>query len=232
MESAASVGSVCFPQGSSELREFADVGMNFDPRRALALAELLQMLSCGEESATETFENLACSSDEPGVRSALMQIAADERRHQALLARLCADLPRPSVEPVFQARMRRFFMRLAHRDMQVHFVRIAALDSAACQLLALLRSRTGPLSMAGPVGSILRSIHLDEARHVSVARRCAGALVNSRKGVEIAAAVRIELTELIRMRADSLEALGIDYDRLRVRLYRVPTTPEVARCAD
>src|SRR5262249_44690344 len=145
---------------------------------ALALAELLQVLSCGEESASATFENLAYSSDEPAVRSALIQIAADERRHQFLLARLCAGLPRPPVEPAFQARMRRFFMRLAHRDIQIHFVRIAAVDSAACQLLALLRSRTGPLSTGSYAGSVIRSIHMDEARHVSIARRCAGSLVS------------------------------------------------------
>lgn len=115
-------------------------------------------------------------------------------------------------------------MRLAHRDVLVHFVRIAALDSAACQVLSLLRARTGPLTRDIAVGSILRRIHTDEARHVCLARECAGPLARSRRGVEIAAEVSEELAQLIHMKADALEALRIDPDRLNARLRIVPAS--------
>jgi len=48
------------------------------------------------------------------MRFALTQIAADERRHQVLLSGISAALPPPRMDPEFAARMRRFFMRLAH----------------------------------------------------------------------------------------------------------------------
>jgi hypothetical protein len=164
------------------------------------------------------------------MRFALQRIAADERGHQILLSRLTAALPRAQLEPAFVTKMRRFFMRLAHRDVLVHFVRIAALDSAACQFLALLRTRTGPLASDSPAGSILRRIHMDEARHVRLARECAGPLVRSRRGLEIAAEVRDELAQLIQMRAASLEALAIDPDRLDTRLRSVPARSGAHRC--
>ncbi len=226
----AVTGPVCFARGWDGFNVSGRLRIDLDERRALALAELLQVLSCGEESATASFESLAHSCDEHSARTALMQIAADERRHQFLLAALSAGLPRPRVETAFKAKMRRFFMRLADRDLQVHFVRIAALDSAACQLLALLRARTGPLPLESDAAMVLRSIHLDEARHVRLARRCAGPLVNSRRGMDIAARVRVELAQLIRMRAGSLEALSIDPDRLNSRLGCVTASSEAERC--
>jgi rubrerythrin len=217
------VGAVCFPHAwAGTYGQGATTSLNLAPRHALALAELLQVLSCGEESATATFESLAQSSLEPTRRSVLMQIAADERRHQLLLSTISAGLPQPQIEPGFVAMMRRFFMRLADRDMSVHFLRIAALDSAACQFLALLRARTSPLAADDRLVSVLRRIHMDEARHVRLARECAGPLAGTRKGPEIFAEVRGELAELIRMKADSVEALSIDPDRLDTRLRSVP----------
>jgi hypothetical protein len=77
---------------------------------------------------------------------------------------------------------------------------------------------------------VLRKIHMDEARHVRLARECAGPLVSSRQGMEISAEVRSELAELIHMRADSVEALSIDPDRLNARLRSVPQGSEAHRC--
>jgi hypothetical protein len=214
--------AVCFPRVWAGAADAGATSPNLDPRRALAVAELLQILSCGEESATATFENLAHLCREPTMRAVLTQIAADERRHQLLLSTISAALPRPEIEPAFVARMRGFFMRLADRDVLVHFVRIAALDSAACQFLALLRARISPLASDGHLASVLRRVHIDEARHVQLARQCAGPFVSSRKGIEIMAEVRSDLADLIRMRAESVAALAIDPDRLDARLRSVP----------
>ncbi|MBS0417724.1 MAG: hypothetical protein JSR66_08420 [Proteobacteria bacterium] len=222
--------AACFPQAWVGFCRPPSASLNLDPQCARGLSELLQVLSCGEESATVTFESLAHSCHEPWMRSALMRIAADERRHHVLLSNIGAALPTPRIDPKFAARMRRFFMRLAHRDVLVHFVKIATLDSAACQVLSLLRAGTGPLTRDGAVGSILRLIHIDEARHVRLARECAGSVARSRKGTEIAAEVTDELAQLIQMRADSLEALHIDPDRLDARLRTVPASFGARRC--
>jgi len=123
--------ATCFPRAWVGFCRPTSTSLNLDPQGALGLSELLQVLSCGEESATVTFESLAHSCHEPRMRFALTQIAADERRHQVLLSGISAALPPPRMDPEFAARMRRFFMRLAHRDVLVHFVRIAALDSVA-----------------------------------------------------------------------------------------------------
>lgn len=212
----------CFPSLWTGITDSGGTSSNLDPQRALAAAQLLQILSCGEESATATFESLAHSSREPALRAVLMRIAADERRHQLLLATIAARLPRPPIQPAFVARMRRFLMRLADRDVRVHFVRIAALDSAACQLLGLLRTRTSALSGDNHLTSVLRSIHIDEAHHVHLARDCAGPFAGSRKAIEIMAEVRSDLAELIRMKAEAVAALSIDPDRLDARLRAVP----------
>ena len=221
--------------GTSRAGEFAGHSAGniaLEPQRALALSELLQLLSCGEESATATFEHLARASAELAVRSALTQIASDERRHQLLLGALSAALPQADRDPRVEARTRRFFMRMADRNVLIHFVRIAALDSAACQLLGLLTSRAGPLPVNSHAAWVLRRIQSDEARHVRVARLCAGPLVSSTRGREIAAEVRDELAQLILLRGDCLEALSIDPDRFTARLRRIPRISEGAQCQE
>lgn len=106
--------ATCFPRAWVGFCRPTSTSLNLDPQGALGLSELLQVLSCGEESATVTFESLAHSCHEPRMRFALTQIAADERRHQVLLSGISAALPPPRMDPEFAARMRRFFMRLAH----------------------------------------------------------------------------------------------------------------------
>ena len=190
--------------------------------RAGALAELLQVLSCGEESAALTFEHLGNSWHERSLRSALTGIAVDEREHQILLAGLRASLPQPRQDPSLDATMRRFFMRLADRDVHVHFVRVVAIDSAVCQILGALRRRGKPIDSDVHICSILERIHQDEARHVAIASRCATPLLNSARGRDIAADARERLTHVLRLRASSLDSLSVDPDQLFARLRALP----------
>lgn len=187
-----------------------------------ALAELLPVLSCGEESAALTFDRLGESCQEGSLRSALTAIAADEREHQKLIAGLCAALPRPGKDPSLEATLRRFFMRLADRDVRIHCVRIVAIDSAVCQILGALRRRGTPIYSDLRVRSILARIHQDEARHVTVASRCAAPLLNSAHGRDIAADARDRLTKVLGLRASSLDALSVDPDQLFARLRTLP----------
>lgn len=194
---------------------------------AAALAELLRILGCGEESAALAFEHLGNSWHDSSIRSALAGIAADERQHQLWLAGLRGSLPQPRQDPSLEASMRRFFMRLADRDVLVHLVRIVAIDSAVCHILGALRGRGKPLASDVRVSAILERIHRDEARHVAIASRCAAALLKSPRGTEIVADARQQLTQLLRLRADSLETLSVDPDRLFAHL----RTPAAVRRA-
>ena len=189
---------------------------------ASALAELLQVLSCGEESAALTFDHLGRSCQERSMHSALTGIAADEREHQILLAGLSAALPQPNKDPALDATMRRFFMRLADRDVHIHCVRIVAIDSAVCQILGALRRRGTPVHADFRVRSILERIHQDEARHVVIASRCATPLLNSARGRDIAAGARDQLTQVLELRASSLDSLSVDPDQLFARLRALP----------
>lgn len=186
--------------------------------KAAALAELLRILGCGEESAELAFEHLGNSWHDTSMRSALAGIAADERRHELLLAGLRKSLPQPRQDPSLEAATRRFFMRLADRDVLVHLVRIVAIDSALCHILGAVRGRGKPLASDVRISAILERIHRDEARHVAIASRCAALLLKSPRGTEIAADARQQLTHLLQLRADSLEALAVDPDRLFARL--------------
>jgi rubrerythrin len=183
-----------------------------------ALGELLRILGCGEESAALAFEHLGNSWHDTSIRSALAGIAADERQHQLLLAGLRESLPQARQDPSLEATMRRFFMRLADRDVLVHLVRIVAIDSAVCHILGALRGRGKPLASDVRVSAILERIHRDEARHVAIASRCATSLLKSARGTEIVADARQQLTQLLRLRADSLDLLSVDPDRLFAHL--------------
>jgi hypothetical protein len=212
----------CFRSWPAVATESCYESVELSAESAGALAELLQVLSCGEESAALTFDHLGSAWHERSLCSALTGIAADEREHQVLLARLRASLPRPRQDPLLEAVMRRFFMRLADRDILVHFVRIVAIDSAVCQILGALRCRGKPLASEVQVGSILERIHQDEARHVAIASRCAAPLLKSARGRQIAGDAREQLTGVLRLRADSLESLSVDPDKLFARLRALP----------
>jgi hypothetical protein len=212
----------CFRSWPAVATESRSAAVQLSAASAGALAELLQVLSCGEESAALTFDHLGNSWHERSLRSALTGIAADEREHQILIGRLRASLPQPRPDPSLEATMRRFFMRLADRDVLVHFVRIVAIDSAVCQILGALRFRGKPLASDVQVASILESIHQDEARHVAIASRCATPLLRSARGRDLAAEAREQLTDVLRLRADALDSLSVDPDQLFARFRALP----------
>jgi hypothetical protein len=217
-----SSSSTCFPLALPGEAESPREVVRLSAGHATAFAELLQVLSCGEESAALTFDHLGNSWHERSLRSALTGIAADEREHQILIGRLRASLPQPRPDPSLEATMRRFFMRLADRDVRVHFVRIVAIDSAVCQILGALRFRGKPLASDVQVASILERIHQDEARHVAIASRCATPLLRSARGRDLAAEAREQLTDVLRLRAGALDSLSVDPDQLFARFRALP----------
>jgi hypothetical protein len=188
--------------------------------QALALAELLRVLGCGEESAELAFDHLANSFHSGSLREALARISADELKHQRLLDSLRRYLPTPSPDPVLQSTMRRFFLRLAHRDVMIHCARIVAIDSALCLLLGALRRRGTPVSAHRMLSAVFKRIHRDEAMHVAIASQCAASLLATARGADIVTEARDQLARVLAFRASALDTLEVDPGPLFARLRR------------
>lgn len=175
---------------------------------ALALADALPFLQCGEESAVHAFGRRLAGSAGLAEQAALDAITADEQRHANWLEALAAALPEPAARPDAAA-MAAFFRRLLTREPALHFARIAALDLAVCAILQPLAAPRGALAVAPEVVSGLAAIRRDEARHVRVARHCAGALGFSaadQRALDLE--MRTELAGLLAPVRKSLGALG------------------------
>ena len=176
---------------------------------ALALAQALPFLRCGEESAVHAFGRRLMHSADPAEQLTLATITADEQRHAAWLEALAAALPAAHSELDAEASAR-FFRSLLTRDKALHFARIAALDLAVCALLHPLVAGRSALASAPQVIDGLGSIRRDEARHVRVARRCARQLGWSESAQQtLDRTMRDELAALLAPVHTSLLRLGI-----------------------
>ena len=131
---------VCFrlPGGAAELALDAASSqpLRLGSREAEALAEVLQVFACGEESAAIAFGHLAgtAAADAP-VRDALSVIAAEEEAHEALLRGLRSGLPEPAHDRVLRRALVRYYHGLAQDDPGLHLAGIASLDSAVCTII-------------------------------------------------------------------------------------------------
>jgi hypothetical protein len=223
-EASRLAGPVCFGRHrQSTTQDGIGVRLRLRAVHADALAELLPILLCGEESAALAMDRIGSSvRGEREMRDALARIARDEMEHQTLLQRTRAVLPQPPHDPELSAAMRRFFMQLASRDPATHCARIAAVDAAVCLLLAALRNRRGPIAMEPTLNAVVGRIHRDEARHVAVTSRYATELAGSQDVTEVAVEARFRLSRLLERRAVAMEGLGVDPDQLFQRLRAVP----------
>jgi hypothetical protein len=213
--------SSCFgavhPEVSGPLVQVDSLGL----RGAEALATLLPVLQCGEESASLVFDALALTAVEAD-QQALHIIATEERVHEQLLYGLAASLPRPLQQASVRTAARRFYLRQQHRSSAVHFVRIAALDSGACIILSALLRPMAVVAQAPPVLKIFKRIYADEARHVRLSRRHAIGRLDKAIATDIAHHTRAQLVEVLRSAGNSFEHLGVDADKLYRYLSVVP----------
>lgn len=189
--------------------------------RRRSLAQLLQLLLCGEESAALAFAILARRGrhrgDGEALTGALARIASDERHHTQQLLALQRTLPVPAWDAGHSAAARRFFRSLGTRDVGDHLTRIAALDSAVCLLLATLRTAQPEL-----FNGCLALILADEARHVAVAGGYARRHTPAGRRREQAAATRHGLAGLLEANAACLDSLQMNPDYLLRRLRQPP----------
>ncbi len=188
---------------------------------AEALAALMPVLQCGEESASLVFEGLACA-EAPAEAQLLRQIAHEERHHEMLLHGLAQALPQPTLQADMRRAARRFYLRQQHRSAAVHFSRIAALDSGACIILSRLLRPLARLSAAPAVWQMFRYIYADETRHVRLSRQHSADRLPRHIAQEVAQLCREQLADVLRGAGGSFEQLGVDADKLDRSLRHVP----------
>jgi len=190
--------------------------------QAEALSELLQVFACGEESASLAFARLGGAPLEDAARCALARIAEEELVHERLLRGLRGALPAPARDRELRRALLRFYHGIAQDDIGLHLASIASLDSAACLILSALLERDSILAQEPAVAAIFRRIHRDEAGHVRLSRRIAAELVRKTVIGTVAERTRLGLVGVLMRRGAAFERLGIDAERLFVRLGRVP----------
>jgi hypothetical protein len=189
---------------------------------AEALAELLQIFACGEESAAIAFASLGGSSIEAAARHVLMHIAGEELVHEGLLRGLRGVLPAPPRDRELRRLLAQFYHGVARADIGLHLAAIASLDSAVCLILSALLRPGGAVEQDPAVAAIFRRIQRDEAKHVRVSRQIA--VESGRKDAisAVAESTRAGLVGLLARRGAAFECLNIDAGRLFGRLARVP----------
>jgi demethoxyubiquinone hydroxylase (CLK1/Coq7/Cat5 family) len=188
---------------------------------ASALATLMPVLQCGEESASLVFEGLA-QAEAPDDALALRHIASEERQHESLLHQLALALPRPDLQQQMRRAARRFYVRQQHRKVAVHFARIVALDSGACIILSHLLRPASQLNAAPAVWQIFRRIYADETRHVRLSRYHSVGRLPLPIAQDVAEQCRAQLADVLHGAGDAFEQLGVDARQLDARLRHVP----------
>ena len=194
----------------------------FGDTQAEALSELLQVFACGEESAALAFAQLGGSPLQDAARRALARVAEEELIHERLLRRLRGALPAPAPDRELRRALIRFYHGIAQADIGLHLASIAALDSAVCAILAELLAPDRDLAREPVASAIFRRIHRDEAGHVRVSRRIAVELVQGDVIGAVAENARLGLVGILARRGAAFDSLGIDAERLFVRIGRVP----------
>ncbi len=190
---------------------------------AQALADVLPLLGCGEEAATIAFHQLAGqASTGTEATVALRRIEAEERVHDSLLKQLAAVLPLPNDGAELRRVARRFHIHLAADGQALHLARIAAIDAAACTVLSRLVASRAALAQDAVIVQLFRRIRHDEAHHVAVTRTLVRALGSGDRMRDAAAAARLALSDLLRLRGAAFERLRIEPDALVRDVARLP----------
>ncbi|HEY0207148.1 MAG TPA: hypothetical protein VGC15_23720 [Acetobacteraceae bacterium] len=226
-EVAPHVRQICFRLPGTDVRHpHPDMApgqpLRLGSREAEALAEVLQVFACGEESAAIAFAHLAGTSADAPVRDALSVIAAEETAHEALLRGLRSGLPEPARDRVLRRTLVRYYHGLAQDDPGRHLGGITSLDSAVCTIIAALLRPGAPLAREPRVAAAFGRIRREEAGHVRLSRRLAVDLSGREALGAVAERTRLGLVQVLALRGGAFDVLGADPDRLFAELRRTP----------
>ena len=144
-----------------------------------ALALLIPMLLCGEQSAALIFnrETSRLNSQLAGeCARAIASIEADELMHDQALQAVAGHLPRLSGQARVKRRAQLFYARLGsdHDSIARLFTGIQHLDACVCQIMHHVAN--SDIGKNHPFARLFSRIKRDEARHVLVSKRHARAL--------------------------------------------------------
>ncbi len=218
-----SLAPVCFASLAKHVRAPRPVAHRLPDTVAEALAEAMQVLCCGEESAVLAFRGLT---RHPRLHQeathCLKRMARDEMLHDCLLRDLRLSLPTARHDAQLIGALKHFYQALASQDVRHHLMQICALDSGACLIFAALRQAGTPVGNDAAVHAVVASIHKDEARHVVSSRAIVKTLVAERDFTSCMLETRARLAALLLQRGAAFETLHVDPDRLKRRLLHVP----------
>ncbi|MEH6446008.1 MAG: hypothetical protein V7784_19115 [Oceanospirillaceae bacterium] len=200
----------------------------------LALANLLPLLLCGEQSAIHVFNTESSrisqvSDTHPAINELerqkallyLQQIEADERIHEQALQFILDKLPVASEQHKIKRIAQRFYASIAQQTNTVtqHFQVIAQLDTCVCLLMdAVAKSSIKQSSLA----ELFRLIKKDEARHVNIAKKHSVMLLKN----EITAPplidlkIQQQLVNMLNTQLPALQHLQIDSQILFKRILK------------
>ncbi len=205
---------------ASLLRGLNDAGQE-------AVARILAILVCAEESAINIFHHECKRIEENQIRAnrqALLEIESEERVHNWLIHKARSFFQTPDDIPAIRRRTRRLFMRVGSRQLDVHFARISGLDSGVCICLTALLGSSKVTDVEG-FARLIRHIRLDESSHVKKARTHAADLgFQSSQFGDAYDLVRTGMVGMLEPISSSFETLGVDPDRLFKRLLRFQTS--------
>ncbi|MFT5396526.1 MAG: hypothetical protein ACI85N_001725 [Gammaproteobacteria bacterium] len=203
---------------------FLSGGSKLSHRHEEALARLIPLLLCGEQSAIHVFgvevERLRGSPWSSSI-SLLKDIETDEYAHEQALQTLASMLMEPTDLRSIKRKARHFYISLGTTaGMGEHFARISQLDSCVCIIMnAITQCDLGRTHL---IVQLFDHIKKDEARHVSISRKHFLKLGGDRRLFkESNKSIGSKLVTLLATQQDSFEALGIDPDVLFQKLARI-----------
>lgn len=226
-ERVASYQLRCFPKPASAaegqgwlpelLRQYPVSSWRLSHRQQEALARLIPMLLCGEQSAQFVFNGHAAQirqGESIEVQRALRRIEAEEAVHERALQTLASILPPPDDLHRLKRRAQRFYTGLGQGvTLAEHFARIEALDSGVCRIMQALV--LGDWGSAPALPLMFDAIKRDEARHVGISRSYALNLgIDPRTREHQRRHIADQLVAYLGTEAAAFEPLGVDADRL------------------
>ncbi|UPW19517.1 hypothetical protein M0C34_04360 [Agarivorans sp. TSD2052] len=202
-------------------QHYAKQGVHFNDTHSEALALLMPLLLCGEQSAQLVFQQQAkvlapqvCKSS----INALNEVEADEAWHDEALQWVFAQLPVLTEQHQIRRAAQRFYSGLGRSEsLQQQFIRIASLDACVTQLMQMMER--GTIGSQHPFSLLCGLIKKDEAKHVYVSKYFAKHLGASVADIaEERLLILQQLMTLLGRQANQFEVLGVDLEVLQKKL--------------
>ncbi|MDN3683056.1 hypothetical protein QWZ04_22375 [Vibrio tapetis subsp. quintayensis] len=195
--------------------EFKDKTIVFENEHAVALARLLPLLVCGEQSSQWVFYNEYQRASGQSIRYSVIAfegIVADEQYHEQALDFVQQQLAAPDDLSKLKRRSQRFYMAFGHQDtLAEHFAQIACLDALVCRIMLAIEN--GNFGAEHPFTLLCRMIKQDEARHVTLAKQHALTLgFDKSKWRDLRKFVGEKLYGLLDSERCAFEQIGVDLD--------------------